>query len=78
MSVRPHLVGREVCTVAEVEEVLATIDLVKWDDEVAHSYEDDLHRAALRAIATERTEDPAALAEAALRTLGVDFARWCA
>jgi hypothetical protein len=73
-----HLVGRVVCTVAEVEQVLATIDLVKWDDEVAHSYEDDLHRAVLRAIATGRATDPVAVAEAALRTVGVDFARWCA
>lgn len=48
------------------------------DPEVAHSLEDDLHGAVLKAIAEKRTQDPQGIAGAALRTLSSDFARWCA
>lgn len=68
---------RIVITVTEVEERVADIADLVDDDESAHSAEDDLHRAVLAAIA-DGAENPAALAAAALKTVGLDFARWCA
>lgn len=49
------------------------------DPEVAHGAEDDLHGEVLRAIA-ERSTDPwaRAVAEEALKSANLDFARWCA
>lgn len=49
-----------------------------FDDEVAHAAEDALHRATLRAIAEGRCEEPKACAAEALRSLALDFERWCA
>ena len=48
------------------------------DDEKAHGLEDDLHHAVLRAIANGTATDPAECARRALKTLSLDFARWCA
>ncbi len=47
------------------------------DDERAHSLEDALHRDVLEAVANGHP-DSMALAELALSTLPMDFARWCA
>lgn len=47
------------------------------DDEVAHSCEDAIHQAVLRAIA-DGAPNAKELAEAALKTLRFTFARWCA
>lgn len=65
-------------TPAEVLRRVEEIRALAWDDEVAHSREDDLHRDVLVAIAQGRATDPTALAEAALMTWKIDFARWCA
>ena len=51
---------------------------LRGDFEAAHAAEDDLHQEVLLAIARGRCEDPAACASAALRTQGIDFARYCA
>lgn len=48
------------------------------DPESAHTEEDRLHQAVLRAIASGDCDDPAACATMALRTLELDFPRWCA
>jgi len=40
--------------------------------------EDSLHQDVLAAIGNGTCDDPAACARAALITLGIDFARWCA
>jgi hypothetical protein len=67
-----------------VEEVKKRIELIKakgefeHDDEVAHSMEDQLWQDVLTAIAEGYCEDPKALAGEALRTVGLDFSRWCA
>lgn len=49
------------------------------DDEVAHSMEDKLHRAVLRAVADGcAAHDAKYSAEIALKTTKLDFCRWCA
>ncbi len=48
------------------------------DDEKAHGLEDDLHQAVLKAIADGTATDPTECARRALKTLSLDFARWCA
>ena len=48
------------------------------DHEAAHLEEDMLHKDALLTIARGQCDDPAALADVAARTLGIDFQRWCA
>lgn len=48
------------------------------DDEMAHSLEDELYAAILRAICDERCERPVAAAREALGTRNLRFERWCA
>lgn len=64
-------------TVDEVLARVASIYSVRHDYEAAHSSEDGLHQDVLRAIAAMGGE-AGALAEAALKTCDLDFARWCA
>jgi hypothetical protein len=64
-----------------VDDVNASIEKIrqKADDyEAQHSMEDTLHQDVLKAIATGECDDPKALAEAALKTLEMDFMRYCA
>ena len=65
-------------TLGHVDAIVATIDAIKDDYEVAHGMEDDLHRAVLRTIAARHTTYPPRLAKAALKTVDLDFARHCA
>lgn len=68
----------EVSTVAEVEHVVGLLEqLGDYDDEESHSYEDKLHQAVLRAVA-RGAEFSQPMAAAALKTLDIKFARWCA
>jgi hypothetical protein len=60
--------------IAAVAEVRAKAS----DGEVAHNAEDDLYRLVLRSISDGTCDDPAACAREALKTLDIDFARWCA
>jgi hypothetical protein len=63
------------------EDVARRIDmLVAYadDDEKAHEMEDQLHQDVLQAIATGTCSDPAGCANEALRTLSIEFERWCA
>ncbi len=63
-------------TPAEIEcRVAALRDM---DDESAHSEEDTIHRDVLRAIAEGSAADPRACASEALKSLAIDFHRWCA
>jgi hypothetical protein len=64
-------------TVAEVQRLVAVLKNDAHDDELAHLNEDTLRHAVLVAIA-EGAPNAAELAEAALRTSDVKFARWCA
>lgn len=57
-----------------VTEIRKAVD----DDERAHGLEDQLHQDVLRAIASGRMFNPAALAAEALKTKTISFARWCA
>lgn len=60
-----------------VEAIRERVDIIRQtqdDDERAHSLEDALHRDVLMHFA----ECGSQLAVEALKTLDVDFARWCA
>ncbi len=65
-------------TVQDVIDRVEAIHHFRSDDEAAHSAEDSLHVDVLRAIATGQCDDPKGCAAAALRTLDIGFARWCA
>lgn len=65
-------------TVDEVKKRVAEIASFKSDDETAHSAEDDLHQEVLAAIRDGKCDDPAACAGEALKTIEIDFCRWCA
>jgi hypothetical protein len=64
-------------TVALAVKVVGYIALISRDDEIAHSLEDDLHLAVLKAIADGHA-DAAELARVAAGTATMNFARWCA
>jgi hypothetical protein len=64
-------------TVDEVRERVEKIRAMAGDDEAAHSEEDGLHQDVLAAIA-DGAEFAPALAAEALKTVDIDFARWCA
>lgn len=59
--------------ICEVEK----IEKLTGDPEAAHSLEDALYRQVLIAIKRGHPA-PSRLAEAALRTMEIDFERWCA
>lgn len=62
-------------------EIIAVVDGLRRfhdDDENAHGEEDRLHQHVLLDIAQGTCEDPAGCAAEALKTLEIDFARWCA
>lgn len=65
-------------TVDDVKKYVADIDAMRDDDENAHSLEDELHVAVLKAIADGECTDPVGCATEALKTLFIDFSRWCA
>lgn len=61
----------------EIRTRVARIEANRDDDETAHSQEDDLYTDVLRAIA-DGAPNASELAREALRTVDIDFARWCA
>lgn len=63
--------------VEQVRDRVRRIDAARWDDEAAHGEEDTLHEDVLQAIA-DGADNPAELAQEALKTQDIDFARWCA
>ena len=65
-------------TDAIVAERVEKIRAMACDDETAHSAEDTLHQDVLSAIAEGRCANPQSCARAALKTLEINFARWCA
>ncbi len=66
-------------TVADVTAEVERIRAMRFDDEMAHNAEDELHQRVLAAIADGNTGDPpAVLAREALKTRDIEFARWCA
>ena len=77
-ATRRAQVGTQRMTIYEIEKRLKVIRATRADDEMAHSYEDALHQDVLAAIARGDCQDPAKAAKAALRTVKIDFARWCA
>ncbi len=64
-------------TVADVTAWVDHIKKITWDDESAHAMEDDLHQGVLGAIAEGKADDPKGMALEALKTISIDFARWC-
>jgi DNA-binding FadR family transcriptional regulator len=66
-------------TVDDVRAAVAKIAaMADYNDETAHSKEDELHQRVLEAIAKGECDDPRACAAEALKTVDIDFARWCA
>lgn len=74
---RADATRKEAMTVDEVREAVALIATMTHDDEAAHSNEDTLWENVLRAIA-DGVPHPEALAKEALKTVNLDFSRWCA
>ena len=64
-------------TTDQAQERVRQIEAMAGDDEGAHSEEDRLRGAVLRAIA-DGNPDAAELARIALLTDDIEFARWCA
>lgn len=64
-------------TVELVATLVEEVKAVRLDDEAAHSKEDVLHEMVLRAIA-EGAKNPRKLAREALKTLDIQFSRYCA
>ena len=60
---------------ALVSECVDWIEELRDDDSSAHTYEDRLHQAVLRAV-QQAHPDSVALAGEALRTKTIDFSRW--
>lgn len=68
----------DLLTVAHVIDWVSRIRDQAGDDEVAHSNEDALHVRVLQAIALGECSDPVACAREALKSIDIEFARWCA
>lgn len=64
-------------TIKDVKDSVKRIEEVKMDDERAHSMEDNLHQTVLKAVA-EGASNADKLAKEALKSLKIDFKRWCA
>lgn len=64
-------------TLEEIKRAVEEIRQLRCDDERAHNLEDTLHQNVLRAIVDGPPNAPE-LARAALETLDIAFARWCA
>lgn len=73
-----RLLEAQLFTVELIRDVVSEIRHMAYDAELAHSAEDDLHKAVLKAIAAGRCADPAACAHEALKTDEIEFPRWCA
>lgn len=65
-------------TPKEVRDRVDFIRGIAGDDEAAHVTEDELYADVLRAIAAGRCRKAAELAQEALKTQDIEFARWCA
>jgi tellurite resistance protein len=65
-------------TSKDVKARIAKIEKMRGDSEVAHSEEDSLRAAVLKAIADGTAEDAREMARLALTTSEISFARWCA
>jgi hypothetical protein len=72
-----YATAEQLLTVEDVARRLAEIAHHQHDDEVAHGLEDSLRSDVLTAIAAG-APDAQILAAAALRSDGLDFARWTA
>ena len=75
--------GEEKMTLDDVKKAVVHIEEIKGDDESAHSHEDELHQAVLKEIASlnphdDLSVDAIEMAKEALKTLDIDFSRWCA
>jgi len=65
-------------TIDEIKERVERIKACGGDYEAAHEHEDALHKDVLRAIRDGECEAPQACAAEALKTLELDFIRYCA
>lgn len=63
--------------VTDVRQILTLIEANKSDDENAHGAEDELHCKVLKEIA-DGAANAQELAAEALKSLDINFSRWCA
>ena len=63
-------------TLIQAQERLARIAASAYDDEIAHSLEDNFHQDVLKEVASNNPQS-SELAKIALLTLDLDFRRWC-
>lgn len=71
----------EKLTVELAKKEVQYIDSIKYDDEVAHSREDDLYSLFIECVSEnmyETIEEMQQIAKEILKTNDIDFARWCA
>lgn len=64
-------------TIEEIRQRIVEIDKIEYDNERAHSEEDELRHAVLEAIAAG-ADDPIGLAHEVLKTSEIKFTRWYA
>jgi hypothetical protein len=64
-------------TKKEIEERIAKIKDVSYDDEAAHGMEDKLIHDVLIAIKDGKVRSAKSIAKAVLKVKELDFARWC-
>ena len=64
--------------IKEVYDKIEEIERMQWDNEGAHSLEDDLWEAVLEHIASEDCTDPILWAKVCLSTKEFEFTRWYA
>lgn len=57
---------------------LQFIKQISGDDERAHSMEDNIHRAVLKAISLGKCQDIAKCCKEVLKSEEISFSRWCA
>ena len=69
--------GGDGVTIEDVRKAIAEIEACGGDFECAHSAEDTLHQRVLRAVANGEPNCRELAAEA-LKTLDLQFERWCA
>lgn len=67
---------KKLCEV--VAERVEAVDKIAYDDEAAHSLEDQLWAAVLRYIARGKCYNPRRCSRVALKTQGINFTRSCA
>ena len=65
-------------TLEEAKERVANLERIKSDDEAAHSAEDTLYIDFVYHVAEKGNDELSQIAKEILKSISIDFARWCA